>query len=311
VRALRHVAAALLVLAGLVASGPAVIAWWVRADVLDTARFTAAVAPLSTDPAVRTRVADAAIRVLEANLGGPATADQPLPAVRRSVRQIVAGPDFPGIWTTTVAATHRETVAAWRAASAGGSGVPGGPAGSGSAGSGLSRTGPTALRVDLRPVVNAGLSRLVPGIGSIGSVPMLTMISVPLSPEQSRLLGAVRTADDAAGWLPAVAGALLALAVAVSPWWRATLVVIGLGVAAVGGLLLLASTSAPGLVAGQLAGSPAAVTLGRSVTETLTGPLTRFGQDIGLGGLALALVAGVWALLARRPRRDPGAPADS
>ncbi len=281
-RALRHLTATLLFLAGLVAVGPSLVSVWVHRDVLDTPRFSAAVAPLAGERAVQGAVADSTTRAIDAYLGGPAPDEpgSPAPLVNPAAAQVVAGPQFPALWTTVTTAAHGQAVAQVRS---GGT--------------------PTAVTFQLRPVLDAVLARLAAGQQVPGGIPALTgSVRIPLGADAGRVAGALRTADDASGWLPVLAGVLFLLAVAVSPWWRATLATAALGTAAVAALVWLAGRAGPAALVDRLGVGADEGVLARAVAEAVSGSLRDMSRDVGLVALGIGVVTVGWAALAARRR---------
>jgi len=283
-RTLRHLTATLLVLAGLVAVAPSLVSVWVHRDVLDTARFSAAVAPLARDPGVQSAVTDSSTRAIDAYLGGAAPDEpgSPAPLVNPAAAQVVAGPQFPALWTTVTSAAHRQAVAQIRA---GGT--------------------PTAVTFQLQPVLDAVIARLGNGLQVPGGVPALTgSVRIPLGAPAGRAAEALRAADAAAGWLPVLTGLLFLLAVAVSPWWRATIAVAGLGTAAVAALVWVVGDRAPAALVQQLGVGVDERALARAVAGAVTGSLQAMARDVGLVALGVGVVALGWSALAgRRERR--------
>ena len=286
-RALRHLTATVLVLAGLLAVGPALVSVWVHRDVLDTTRFSAAVAPLSGDRAVQAAVTDSSTRAIDAYLGGPAPNEPGSPArlVNPVAEQVVTGPQFPGLWTAGIAAAHRQAITQLRA---GGT--------------------PTEVTFQLRPLLDAMVSRIVPGGQLPPGVPALTgSVQIPLGAQAGRAAAALRTADDVSGWLPALAAVLLGLAVAVSPWRPATLAVGALGTAAVAGLVWLAGRAAPGALVDRLGVAANERVLARAVGVAVTRSLEVLARDVGWVASVVGVVALGWAAVSgsRRRRRRP------
>ncbi len=286
-RPLRHLLATLAVLVGLVLAGPAIVSVWVHHDLLDTARFTATVEPLAGQPGVQDAVAGAATRAVDSYLGGPAPGEpgSPAPVVNTAAEQLVTGRRFPAVWTAVTAAAHRQVVTQLRAGAR-----------------------PAAATIELAPVLAA-----LPGLpaaalaspGVLSAVP--SSVTVGLGPSARMVADTLRRADLAAAWLPWLAGGLLALAVAVSPWWRATSVVAGVGTAAVAAGVWFAAGAAPDAVGGRLvAGGDGPLV--RAVTGAVIGPLRQHAVDVGVVALAVAAAAALWAVLARAVRsgRDRG-----
>lgn len=285
-RALRHLLATVAVLAGLVLAGPAIVSVWVHHDLLDTPRFTATVQPLAANPAVQAAVAGAATRAVNAYLGGPAPDEpgSPAPAVNTAARQLVTGRQFPAVWSSVTATTHRQLVTQLRAGDR-----------------------PGAVTLELAPVLDAlpglGAATLLASPGALGAIP--SSVTVGLGPSARTAADTLARADRAAGWLPWLAGGLLAVAVAVSPWWRVTLVVAGMGTAGVAAGVWAAAGAARDAAAGRLV-TGGDGPLVRSVAGAVTAPLRDDALLVGEVALAVAAAAAVWAVLARvvRSRRD-------
>lgn len=284
-RALRHLLATVAVLAGLVLAGPAIVSVWVHHDLLDTPRFTSTVEPLAADPAVQLAVARTATRAIDAYLGGPAPDEpgSPAPAVNTAAEQLLTGGQFPAVWSSVTATTHRQLVTRLRAGDR-----------------------PGAVTLQLAPVLDA-----IPGLGaatlaSPGALAAIPgSVTVGLGPSARTAADTVARADRASGWLPWLAGGLLALAVAVSPWWRVALVVAGTGTAGVAAGVWAGAGAGRDAAAGRLlAGGDGPLV--RSVAGAVTGPLRDRAVDVGTVALAVAVAAALWALLARavRSRRD-------
>jgi hypothetical protein len=123
----RATVAAVVGLLAVIAVATANVALWVHATLLDTARFTAAVAPLSGDPAVQRVVTDEATAAVQSALRS-ATADLPAflrdlvaealaatdDPLRAAVTRTVASPEFAAAWEDAVRQSHASTVAAIR-----------------------------------------------------------------------------------------------------------------------------------------------------------------------------------------------------
>ena len=152
------------------------------------------------------------------------------------------------------------------------------------------------MTLQLTPVLAAlpGLDAATLGSpGALAAIP--SAVTVPLGPSARTVADTLRRADRASGWLPWLAGGLLAVAVAVS----------GIGTAAVAAGVWVAARAAVDAVSGRLvAGGDGPLV--RSVARAVTGPLRDDAVHVGAVALAVAAVAGLWAVLARvaRSRRD-------
>ncbi|MGN0062834.1 MAG: hypothetical protein ACI379_01220 [Nocardioides sp.] len=206
----RRFLATLLLLCGLAAVAVGVPSSWAKQSVLDTDRYTEAVAPLIEEPAVRATITDALVTAVESQLSVPDALAGPL---RRVVAGVVGSDAFVPAWETAVRSSHEHAVAALR-----------------DEGKGLALDDGT-LRVELAPLVEALVPRLeaagIPGASALKRVNgTIELVSSPELATAARAASAV----DRWGTDLLVAGTVLLLAaVLVSPRRGTTLVVGGLG----------------------------------------------------------------------------------
>jgi len=276
---LRRLLAALLVLGGLAALAVGVPTAWVKHTVLDTDRYTAAVAPLIAEPAVQATVSTALVEAVTSRTSVPEPLVGPLTT---AVSRVVASDAFVPVWERAVRESHEHALAALRGE-----------------GRGFALDEGT-LSVELAPLVAALVPRLeaagIPGAGSLervdGSVELVS------SPELAR---AARAAEAVDRWGTAVlvlGVAMLVAAVLVSPRRGATLVWAGLGVVAVSAVHRLAWQTVTGGAQGE----------GASDHGTARLVVAALGEGVGglvttvaaVGGVAVVL--GVAVLLASRRR---------
>ena len=251
-RARAALAAVLLVLSVLIAPA-AVVGTWVRAELVETDKFVATLAPLADQAEVQTFVADEVVGAIEESLdiesvvhdavAGLSSLDLPPqaatafgmlegPAVhgiqsilRTTVDRLVASPQFAQIWEATLREAHSSAIAV----------IQGDPDAT------LQLAGDGTLSIEVGPVIAEVKDRLVSqGVGLAGLIPAIDR-SIPLVTSDS--LTAARAGYSVATavgyWLPWLAVGLLVAGIAVARnRTRATLAA-SLGLAA-SFLLLLA-----------------------------------------------------------------------
>ena len=292
---LRWIASVLLaaLAAGLMAL--TVVGTWAQRDVLDTAGFTEAVAPLASDPQVQqvlaaegTTRAMAAIETAVKEQGGflapllESLLPQLQPTISNAVTSAVQSPQFVAAVESSTATLHDELVATLRGQ-----------------GSGSVTADEQQITVDLA-VLKEPISAALEG-SQLATLVLdnidLGTVSVPVP--VTRLKAAVAVADVVGWWTPVAGLICLVLAVLVAPRrWAGLMVAGGLMVAAAAvGLLFVArgiSTSSAVSQAGQV--------IATAITERLDD-----GLWLGLGllaaaGAVLGLAGAGWGLLGRGSR---------
>lgn len=272
--AVRALLSTLLVLAGWGATFVAVPAVWIDRHVLETDRWTDAVAPLIEEEPVRDQVAAALAGPISDRLSLPEVLDQGL---LRATRSVVATDSFAVVWTEAVRLSHLHAVEGLRAEGTGVDLVEEGVV--------VDRA---ALVDALRPrLAEAGLpfaARIPDGEGSV---------VLALGPEADRAVEVVRLADTYATPVAVAAGLLLLAGVVVARRRARALAVAGLGVVGVAGLLWLGTRlgdDGPLGVADDRSATTA-VLLWRALAEPLE---TVVVVTAGVGGVVALLGAVAW-----------------
>ncbi|MFI8995508.1 hypothetical protein [Streptomyces sp. NPDC053542] len=283
---LRATVATVLLVLGCLLAPPGIAAGWARAELTDTARWTATTAPLSREPAAQRAVVaaitDGVMRRVDLTSLVNTVPPAERPAVRAhftrgirdfvatQIRGVITARSFPALWNRVNGSTHASLVAA------------------------LSSPGDRAVRLDLKPVIDRARARLVhtvpAGARLIQRVHVSGATIVLLSPGQvDRARGPYEAVRTLGRLLPAAAVVCLAAGLLLAPRRRRALIGTGLGCVAGGALLLAAFAAARGYALDAL---PSAVPrpAGSVVYDTLT-------ANARLGG-RLLLAAGVVAALA-------------
>jgi hypothetical protein len=247
----RSVVATLLIVIGCILAPLSVVAVWTKNLVTDTDRYVATVAPLASDPAIQSAVADKvtaeifmrldvvgitnqAVDALEERGLPPLVANQlhalsePLASgvegfVREEVGKVVASDAFADAWLTANRAAHSALVAAL---------------------TGNTREGVTiandTVSISLGPLIQEVKQRLVDrGFGLASRIPDINPSFVLVQSDYiARARDAFNLLNAVGNWLPFVSLAFLALGVYVAKGHRRALVGAGLGIA--GGMVVLA-----------------------------------------------------------------------
>lgn len=216
----RDVVSALLLVVGLVLVGAGVPMAWTERHVLDTARWTQAVAPLIDEPEVQRDVAAGLVAPLVEQLDAGDVAESLLLAVAEDV---VATDGFARVWRPTVRISHEHAVEGLRGEGTGLNLAEDGVA--------LDRT---ALVEALKPrLAEAGVpfaEQIPAGEGTI---------VLAEGPQVTRAVEVARFVDRVGDRALVGGAAALVLAVLLARRRFRTLTLAGLGVAAVAGLLWL------------------------------------------------------------------------
>lgn len=265
-----------------------VVTVWARAQVLDTDRYLATVAPLASSRVVQDDVAARVTTAIDRRLDA-------LPrhvgaAVHRLVadqaQEIVRSEAFHALWVSANRVGHSQLVHALTGED-----------------QGVVSTDSGRLTLDLGPVVQAVRDRLVQaGVKVVGLLPPITLV-VDLG-DARRLETArtvVRRLDRAAFWLPVGTLALLGAAVALAGRRRRAVALACAGVAVAMLVLLLAVRLGSGPVTHRLATSAGSAELVRELYRHLTAGLVRGTVVVAAVAALAAVVAGLLGL-SRRPR---------
>ncbi|POX42164.1 hypothetical protein C3486_06430 [Streptomyces sp. Ru73] len=286
---------------GCILAPSALTAGWARAELTDTARYTATTAPLSRAPAVQrnmvTAITDGVMQRVDLSPLVNAVPPEQRPAVRKrftrgvrdfvatQIRGVVASRSFPALWNHVNGTTHASLVTA------------------------LSASGERSVKLDLQPVVDrarARLARTVPaGARLIQRVHVSGTTLVLLRPgEVDRFRGPYEKVRTLGRLLPVAAVLCLVSGLLVAPRRRRALLGTGLGCAAGGALLLAVFAAARGYALDALPRSVTRAT-GEAVFDALTASARLGGLLLLAAGLLTALAAFVpGALAARRARRE-------
>ncbi|MBL3699979.1 hypothetical protein [Leucobacter luti] len=284
----------------------AVLSTWVRAELVDTDRFVATLAPLTDDPAVQEFIADQVMSAVDAQLdfdevvasvtAGLAELDLPpqasaalgllrgpaahgmRSAVSSAVSETVASDAFSGAWQLALTQTHRAGIALMQ----------------GRADSVLTvEDGMLALQ--LGSVVGAVSTELQDrGFALASLIPEVTA-SIELAPAESLLLarGGYATAVAAGIWLPWATLGLLVCGVALARFRVRAVTRAAVALFAVFGLLLVGlrvgSAAFEGMVSPATMSAEAANAITAQLTATLASTLTALAFAAALIGVGTFL----------------------
>jgi hypothetical protein len=247
----RSVVATLLIVIGCILAPISVVAVWTKNLVTDTDRYVATVAPLASDPAIQSAIADkiTAEIFMHLDVAGvtnqavDALAERGLPPlvanqlhalseplaggvegfVRTEVGKVVASDAFADAWLTANRAAHQALVAAL---------------------TGQTREGVTiendTVSINLGPLIQEVKQRLIDrGFELASRIPNVNPSFVLVQSDYiARARGAFNLLNAIGIWLPVVALILLAAGIYVAKDHRRALVGVGLGLA--GGMVALA-----------------------------------------------------------------------
>ena len=246
----RSVVATLLIVIGCILAPISVVAVWTKNLVTDTDRYVATVAPLASDPAIQSAIADRITTEIFTKLdvtgitnqAVDALAERGLPPlvatqlhalseplsngvesfVRTEVGKVVASEAFANAWTTANRTAHQALVAAL---------------------TGETREGITiendTVSINLGPIIQEVKQRLIDrGFGLASRIPNVNPSFVLVQSDYiAKARGAFNLLNAIGNWLPVVALFFLAIGIYVAKGHRRALVGVGLGLA--GGMLVL------------------------------------------------------------------------
>ena len=242
--------ATLLIVIGCILAPISVVAVWTKNLVTDTDRYVETVAPMASDPAIQSAIADKITAEIFTQLDVTAITNQAVDAlaerglpplvatqlhalsqplssgvesfVRTEVGKVVASDAFVNAWTTANRAAHQALVAAL---------------------TGETREGITiendTVSINLGPIIQEVKQRLIDrGFGLASRIPNVNPSFVLVQSDYiAQARGAFNLLNAIGNWLPVVAGFLLAIGIYVAKGHRRALVGVGLGLA--GGMLVL------------------------------------------------------------------------
>lgn len=267
----RRLAASLLAGIGMVAAVVAAGSWWTQAALLDSDRFGDRAAEALESGAVRDLLASEITGQVQAQL--PAEARAVAPQVRAAIDEMVASPEFATAFSGAARDAHHQ----------------------------LLQPGHDAVVVDLSAAsdaateavrgVDPSLARAVPPV----DLSRVTIGDSTTLPDLSRIDDAVSGAVAPAALLAAAA---LAAAMLVAPDRARLARSLGLGVAAVSVVAIVALAAVPSLVTDRIS-DPAVRDAARVLTDREVADLRWPAALMAATGLVTAVSAHVWS---RRPR---------
>jgi hypothetical protein len=286
---MRTFLSALLALLSLVVTAGGLASAWIDGNLVQESGFVALAAPLADDADFQAALSDSLVKEVTGNTGLPEQLDSFVePLIRDAVGAVMGSPGYSTAWTETLRLSHAFTFA--RAPE---------PA----------ESAPAVLTLDIGPVVRLVAESLGGGLGLDIPLPSDTTIDIG-SIERGGVLSGVAEAVQAWKLYLAGAGILALLALVIARRRGTTLALLGLGVAGIGVVGLLARIWVPGTAAHAPGSGTSAI-----ADVFVTGLAERAGADLAassvpvvVGGV-LALIIGVVGQLAfgRRRRAQPTA----
>ncbi len=265
---MRTLVSAVLALLALVVAAGGLASAWIDEHLVEESGFVALAAPLGSDPGFQAALAESLAQEVTATSGLPEQLQSFVgPVVLDAAGAVTGSSGYPAAWTETLRLSHAFTLAE----------APG-----------PGEAAPAVLSLDLRPVAELLADDIGGRLGVDVPVPGDTTIDVG-SLERGGMLSGV--ADAVQGWRLYLAGAVVLglLAVVVARRRGTTLALLGLGLAGIGVLGLLAGDWVPG-VAARAPGTSA-------IADVFLGGLAgRAGADIAASSMPVVVV-GVAALL--------------
>lgn len=278
---MRTFASAVLALLALAMTALGLASAWFDENLVQESGFVALAAPLAEDAGFQTALADSLVQEVSGGTGLPEQLDAVVEPLIRDAAGAVTGSDgYPSAWAETLRLSHAFTFAQ--------APDPSEPA-------------PAILTLDLAPVVDLVAENVGGTLGLDIPAPPDTRIEIG-SVERGGLLSGIADAVQAWGLYLAAAAVLALLSLAIARRRGTTLALLGLGVAGIGVLGLLARDGVPA-AARQAPGSNA-------IAEVfVNGLAVRAGADLAASSLpvivagGVALVVGLVAQLAFGRRR--------
>ncbi|THJ65521.1 hypothetical protein E8P82_12325 [Arthrobacter echini] len=264
---MRTLVSALLALLALVAAAGGLAAAWIDENLVDESGFVALAAPLAEDAEFQAALTDSLVEEATTTTGLPERITSFVePLIRNAVTALTDTAGYPAAWDRTLRVSHALTFAQ--------APEPGEPA-------------PAIITLDLAPVIGLVTDRLGDGLGVEVPVPEDTTIEVG-SLERGGMLSWASDAVIAWPVYLTIAGVLAVLAVVVARRRGTTLALLGLGVAGIGVLGVLAGRLLPE----RLGGAPG---MSAVADVFVQGVAARAGTDIA-GSSVAVLVAGLMAM---------------
>lgn len=278
---MRTLLSAVLALIALVIAAGGLASAWLDENLVDEAGFIALAAPLGDDAGFQAALADSLAQQVTADTGLPAQFDSFVePLVRDAAGAVAGSSGYPAAWTETLRLSHAFTFAQ--------APDPSEPA-------------PAILTLDLGPVVGLVAENLGGSIGVDVPIPEDTTIEIGSIDRGGLFSGA---ADAVSIWqlYLAVAAGLAVLALVIARRRGTTLALLGLGLAVIGIVGLLAGDWVPAAVVDLPGTSPVAGVFIRGLAGRAGADIAVSSVPVLVGGL-IALVLGVVGGLALGRRR--------
>lgn len=278
---MRTFLSAILALLALVVAAGGLASVWLDENLVDESGFVALVAPLGDDAEFQAALTESLAQEVTANTGLPEQFNSFVePLIRDAAGAVTGSSAYPAAWTETLRLSHAFTFAQ--------APDPSEPA-------------PAILTLDLGPVVGLVADNLGGSLGVDVPVPEDTTIEVG-SVERGGLLSGVSDVVQGWGLYLAGAGVLALLAIVIARRRGTTLALLGLGVAAIGIVGLLAGNWVPDAAVNLPGTNPVADVFVRGLAGRAGVDIAESSIPVIVGGL-MALVIGVVGRLVLRRRR--------
>ncbi len=278
---MRTFLSAILALLALVVAAGGLASVWLDENLVDESGFVALAAPLGDDAEFQAALTESLAQEVTANTGLPEQFNSFVePLIRDAAGAVTGSSAYPAAWTETLRLSHAFTFAQ--------APDPSEPA-------------PAILTLDLGPVVGLVADNLGGSLGVDVPVPEDTTIEVG-SVERGGLLSGVSDVVQGWGLYLAGAGVLALLAIVIARRRGTTLALLGLGVAAIGIVGLLAGNWVPDAAVNLPGTNPVADVFVRGLAGRAGVDIAESSIPVIVGGL-MALVIGVVGRLVLRRRR--------
>lgn len=262
---------AILALLALVAAAGGLASAWLDENLVDESGFVALAAPLGDDAEFQAALTESLAQEVTANTGLPEQFNSFVePLIRDAAGAVTGSSGYPTAWTETLRLSHAFTFAQ--------APDPSEPA-------------PAILTLDLGPVVGLVADNLGGSLGVDVPVPEDTTIEIG-SVERGGLLSGVSDVVQGWGLYLAGAGVLALLAIVIARRRGTTLALLGLGVAAIGIVGLLAGDWVPNAAVNLPGTNPVADVFVRGLAGRAGADIAESSIAVIVGGL-MALVIGV------------------
>lgn len=275
---MRTTLSALLLILSLLVAAVAGPALWLQRNVADQAGFVALAGPLGSNKEFQEGLTAMLVAQSTASLKLPPQLNELAGAVINSAaRNLYTDPGYAAAWTQTLQRSHQLTFDA-----AGNTEIEG------------------DVLLDIAPLLGLIAANVGADLGINLPVPPDAVVSVE-QPKVASLLPMVTMLGGWSGWLVFIAVGLLVLSVIVARRRGLTLVLAGVGLAAVALVWLLASSFVQTVLAGLAVGPEVAQQVGVEL-GTLARASWRGGINATFGIAAVVAVAGVATLVVKRRR---------